>query len=312
MDLTGDELKNITLFGGEPLLPKNKAAIEYIMSIAPDKDYTIFTNGYYLEEYITLLKTVNVILVNVTLDGEEEIHDKRRCLEDNKPTFRKIVNGITKCLENNISVCVRMNLDLENFESGLKLREALLEEHVEQSNLISFELAPMLESLIDEKNKVLCDSFISDLDYKPKDRFSRNKIVCTMSPIINSIVTNTPLKPTYSFCYAHDTGFVVDPYGCIFPCLRAVGVNELAIGRFYPTIEFEENSIRNRNIENIHGCRECIYSLLCGGGCPVSLNDYSDVFKPECNTIMNQIHSILPAFIAEEEKWNKKHKYEDN
>jgi len=89
---------------------------------------------------------------------------------------------------------------------------------------------------------------------------------------------------------------MVDPYGYIFPCLLAVGINELAIGTYYPNVEFKENSIRNRNIDTIPECRECTYSLLCGGGCALSIDDYSDVFKPVCFNIKNQIHNILPTF----------------
>ena len=302
LDLAGDDLKIIGLFGGEPLLPKNRPALEYIISKAPDKEYIITTNGYYLEEFLDVLTKVNVMNIAVTLDGEEATHDSRRYLANGKPTYGKIMSGIMKCLENSIHTTIRMNLDKSNFVECNGLKERLLEEYARYGGLLNFDVSPMLETASPEKNEMFLELYNFDIGCNPEERKQRNRLLSSFSPIVNTLLSNKKLMPKYAFCYAHDNGYWVDPYGNIYPCILTVGMEELAIGKYYPNVEFYENSIRNRNIDKIPECRECKYSLLCGGGCPLPLIDYSDVFKPVCHAIKNEIHNLLPMLYAAEKK----------
>lgn len=297
-DLVGDSLKTIGLFGGEPLLPKNIPALEYIIYKAPDKIYNITTNGYYLDEFLNLLSKIKISYIMITLDGDEETHDSRRFLANGRPTFRKILTNIEKCLERNIPIRIRMNLDYSNFNECIALRTKLLDQFKMYESLLSFEISPMIEILSTDRNNMFMDLYKADIEYSSEGRIQMNQILSRFSPILNALTTGAKLRPTYSFCSAHYSGPIVDPYGYIYPCLLSVGKKPLAIGKYYPVVEWFENSIRNRSIENISECRECRYSLLCGGGCPVSLNDYSDFYKPECFSIKNQIHNILPMFYA--------------
>lgn len=294
LDLVGKGLQSVGLFGGEPLLPKNRFALEYLISRAPEKTYNIITNGYYLEEFFDLLSKINISDIMVTLDGEEKTHNRRRYLANGKPTYKKIMAGIKKCLENNIPICIRMNLDASNYAECNELKKKLLEQFAEYKNFLSFEISPMFEASVHEKNKMFFELYKSDVEYTLEEQKQRNRLLSKGSPILNAIMGNGKLRPSYTYCYAHDNGFLVDPYGNIFPCLLAVGKDELAIGKYFPAVEFKQKSIRTRNIDKIPECRECKYSLLCGGGCPVHLSDYNDVYKPVCYSIKNQIHNISP------------------
>jgi len=201
LKLTGEKLQNITLFGGEPLLPKNRSAIEYIISKAPNLTYQIITNGYYLEELIDLFSTVNVARVMVTLDGEEDAHNSRRYLPNNKPTYKKIMIGIEKCLNNAIPVCIRMNLDDSNFDSGNSLKVKLLERFTHYSDLLSFEISPMLWIPEDELNKTFSDLYSADINYTYEERKQRNRLLSSFNPIVNAITAGAKMKPVYSYCY---------------------------------------------------------------------------------------------------------------
>ena len=94
--------KYITIFGGEPLLnsPRQKDLINYIISRSVESDLSLcfVTNGYYLEEYIPLLRKGKIREIQVTLDGTESIHNNRRFLKGGGATFDKIVKGIDACL----------------------------------------------------------------------------------------------------------------------------------------------------------------------------------------------------------------------
>jgi len=294
LNLTGNDIESVLLFGGEPLLPKNKSAIEYIISKLPDVSYEIITNGYYLEEFLDILTTIKLSYMMITLDGHKESHDSRRFLANNKPTYDKILNGITKCLENGLNIRIRMNLDYGNFEEGVDLKKHLLEKFSEYGDLLSFEMSPMLGDADETRNKITSEMFCDSVEHEQKERLRQNRILGSLNPIINSLTVGIPIRPLYSFCYAHENKIVVDPYGNIFTCLLTVGEDNLASGKYHPTVEFKENSIYNRNIDKIPECRECIYSLLCGGGCAMRIPDKSDVFKPVCSSIKNQIHNLLP------------------
>ncbi|MFZ0282855.1 MAG: radical SAM protein, partial [Bacteroidales bacterium] len=113
--------KYITLFGGEPLLntPKQKDILAYFInkSVEADLSLCLVTNGYFLEEYIQILKNASIREIQVTLDGTESVHDKRRPLKGGGGTFQRIVKGINACLEENINVNLRMVIDKENISS---------------------------------------------------------------------------------------------------------------------------------------------------------------------------------------------------
>jgi len=294
--LAGDSLESVGLFGGEPLLPSNRASLEYLFSKTKGKVFNITTNGYYLEEYLDLLSQLNVAYIMVTLDGEEETHNSRRYLANGKPTYDKIMRGIEKYLENGIPIRIRMNLDSNNFTEGQKLQQNLVEKFRAYEKHLSFEMGTIFGIPNDEKTEITTQLFNQGINLSPEEKQQNNTMIGRFSPIVNNMTIGSKLKPTYSFCSAHSNIFLVDPYGLIYTCLPAVGKQELSVGTYHPELKFKENSIYTRNIETIPECRECTYSLLCGGGCPLGLPSYEDVCKPECFSIRNQVHNLLPRF----------------
>ncbi|HEY3388710.1 MAG TPA: radical SAM protein, partial [Prolixibacteraceae bacterium] len=113
--------KYITVFGGEPLLNNQhqKDQISYLLQKANETNLEVcfVTNGYTLEEYITILKTGNIREIQVTIDGTASVHDNRRTLKSGGKTFDKIVKGVDACLENGLPVNLRMVIDKENIDN---------------------------------------------------------------------------------------------------------------------------------------------------------------------------------------------------
>ncbi len=302
LKLAGDGVEEISIFGGEPFLPKTIPALEHLFNKAPDKAYQIFTNGYYLTEFLDLLLSVNISQVVITLDGSEESHNSRRFLANGKPTFKKIMDGVEKCLESGIHIRIRMNLDKNNYDEGISLREKLLDKFSGYEDNLSFELATLLENSHDERIDIITEVYLSDIKYSFTDRERINNFITKKNSILDHLVYGRDINPLYSYCYAHVDGMAFDPYGDIYPCLGCVGKERFSIGKYHPLIEFKENSIRNRNIEKIPECRDCIYSLLCGGGCPLKLGGNGDFFKPVCYSVKTLLHKELPLFYKEMEK----------
>lgn len=122
------KISGLTLswFGGEPLLYFND--IIYTLSlqlqgIMKDNDElpftnSITTNGYLIEEdMLEKLDEIGLRSFQITLDGNEERHNKNRNV-NGKPTFRKIVNNINMLCEKlkDSHITIRINYDNETLE----------------------------------------------------------------------------------------------------------------------------------------------------------------------------------------------------
>jgi len=157
-----------------------------------------------------------------------------------------------------------------------------------------------------QKNDIIHEIFCKSVEYDNTKRLQHNRLMGAMNPIVSALATGMPVRPLYSFCYAHENTLTVDPYGNFYTCLITVGREGLEAGTYYPYITYKENAIRNRNIDKIPECKECIYSLLCGGGCPIRLKDHSDYFKPVCTSTKTQIHELLPRLYKTERAQKEK------
>ena len=113
--------KYLTLFGGAPLLPGDRArsGIAALLRGARDLglDVAVVTNGFTLESYLPLLAEASIRELQVTLDGPQAIHDERRPLRGGGGTFEKIVAGIDAALAQDLPVNLRVVVDRKNLES---------------------------------------------------------------------------------------------------------------------------------------------------------------------------------------------------
>lgn len=110
----------INLFGGEPLMPPAKNLVEKICEEAAKRNFIIGcnTNGYHLKAFADIFERFRDCLsVMVSVDGPEEIHDRRRFLSGGQGTFGRIHQGINELLNRNISVMIRINIDKTNINN---------------------------------------------------------------------------------------------------------------------------------------------------------------------------------------------------
>ena len=136
--------KYITVFGGEPLLPgeNQRKIIEYLLNKSNEAklDVAFVTNGYTLASYVELLKTASIREVQVTLDGTKDIHDKRRYMKGGQSTFDKIIEGIDSCLQNDISINLRMVADKDNLGNLPELARFAIEKGWTKSPLFKTQI----------------------------------------------------------------------------------------------------------------------------------------------------------------------------
>ena len=78
----------------------------------------IITNASLLtDDDIIAFKNYHIKGAQVTIDGPQKIHDKRRISCNGKSTFNLLINNIDKLLNNDLDVILRINVDKENVNS---------------------------------------------------------------------------------------------------------------------------------------------------------------------------------------------------
>lgn len=281
-------LQKIGLFGGEPLLPANREIISYIIDKAPQASYYIISNGYYIEEYIDLLKKINITIIQITLDGTEEIHNHSRILKNGEGTYKKILKGIQLLMENQIPVTIRMNVSNDNLNECYK--EIDLLHSYDWARGLRFEMQPLFQINNIEQKSI----YRTFLEKEFKENY-KNEILQHLSVIGNFLYSGKRMHPVLKACDREVSGRYYDALGYVYSCILAVGDTEKAIGRYYPEYELKEKSFATRDITTIKECQECPNAFLCGGGCPNALPGYIDLYSPNCSNFIMDKEFFIPC-----------------
>jgi uncharacterized protein len=292
------EVKIIELFGGEPLLNSTKPAVKKILDFAVSRDMriSIITNGVAAKDFIDILKPIksNIEMLQITLDGPEFIHDKRKKFSSGKGSFQSITDSIDELVVNGINTNIRINLDDENIKYLPQLYEYVYNK--KWFDYPNFKIKPSLvtdHSMIEPQYPVIPEEKLLEKLVKIYDEFPEleEKFGFYLFKPLRHIldITNGAenVTPRYFNCEANLIElYMLCPDGHIYTCPESIGNIEMAIGEFYPKLEFYENRLKTwggRDITSIKECRECSFGPLCGGGCPYSsLLIYKDVLHPVC------------------------------
>lgn len=266
----------ITLYGGEPLLAENKEVVNYIVEEGHRRGYTFVavTNGYEIEHFLNLLGPDGIYKLQITIDGPKEIHDQRRIHYKEHHTFDKIVANVKLALDKNIKVVIRMNSDGRNIEQYTKLKNYFKKEGFFNYSKFEFYSAilknnNLVSPLVNNKINFLSpDSFIE----KQQDKSSQNEDSDIYQNLYNALTKKTPLIFKSISCAAQASGYVLDPFGNIYPCWEVIGKKNCLEGSYSKEGITWKNEVvsqwKNTDISQKEPCKHCKYAFLCGGGCP--------------------------------------------
>ena len=289
--------KYITLFGGEPLLngAQYKEKIKYFLELCNTHklEVAIVTNGYYITDYIEILKNSNIREVQVTLDGLPEMHNNRRYITKGQDTFHKITEGIDLLLNNNISVNLRIVLDKENLGELPGLASYAIEKrwtsnplfktqlgrnyelhYCQTENTKLFSRLEMYESIYD-----LITEYPEILEFH-KPAFSISKYLFENGKLPD---------PLFDSCPGCKTEWAFDFEGGIYSCTATVGKKEEQLGTFYPETKLDTDRVEKwetRDVLSIEKCKDCSVQLACGGGCAsIAKNACGNLLSPDCRPV---------------------------
>ena len=130
-------------FGGEPLF--NVKAIRHIISVLKNNgrsiNSTIISNGYLFSDKLVdeAVNEWNLSSAQITLDGTEEVYNKAKNYiytnQDKVSPFKKVIDNIERLTSKGVSVNIRMNADIYNYQNLKELVKFLYTRFPENEKL---------------------------------------------------------------------------------------------------------------------------------------------------------------------------------
>lgn len=304
MKAKGYQLKDCTLYGGEPLLEENRDTVEEILRRARGMDLTIdaITNGYDLDKYLELLQEYGVKQLQVTVDGAGEMNDRRRRHRDGLPTYGRIMENVKMALARGISISLRVNVNRENLGCLGELMEDLsarglaetAEAQASGEGTFSYYFKAVSEgedsptyvtdrevfAALLEAGLTLEEAAEKESAYAGVASFLISAFAKTNFPVISP-----------GLCGAEFGMLVIDPAGQVFSCWDQVGTEDEATG----IVDRESKSLlyglakaqwRTRTVELMEPCKGCPYLFICKGGCASEAKRvHGSYFREHCGEV---------------------------
>jgi uncharacterized protein len=300
----GKKLEGVTLFGGEPLLKGNRDIINCICEKSKSLDLPIYciSNGYYLDDYLDIIKEFEFRTIQVTIDGLGIEHDRRRYLSNGEGTFQKIIENVDIALASGVSITLRTNVNRKNIKSISSLIDLYKTKGWTSRENFSFYFKSTTRCY-ERDEDALSDVEIMEIinsDY-PEDteRLNLNSIYGGIAQKIEYMLENKSLAPMKAgYCGANLGMYTVDPFGDIYPCWDVLTQQGASIGHVDQQLgKFMFNETHDiwklRTVDTIIDCKDCKYLLFCGGGCAaqakVMNNDMNSVFCDGFQRIFDEV-----------------------
>lgn len=269
---------DLCFHGGEPLLEIKKIERiakklkSFFLANGVFYLFTIVTNGYLLNKINTeTLKNVGVKIAQITIDGVENVHDKRRPLANGKGTFKTILENI----ENNdhIQIYISIIYDIKNADYVRQLIDFLSERNLQ--NKIRLIVLSATKPTIKSNN-------ISDFQLSQQEDA---RLRVELLKYITDSGFRVPFDVDYQLCtMKQKSSFVLTPDKTIYKCISGVGNDAfklctLKIGDdpFVVQPQFIENGKDN-------DCQQCAYMPICNRFC------LYESFVMNCNKICKKAY----------------------
>ena len=298
----------VELFGGEPLLPRNKNSVAKILGFAAEKEakVTIVTNGVFAGDFIDILEPVkyNIEMLQITIDGPGYIHDKRRKTPSGKGSFDQISKSISGLLDAGINTNARVNIDSENIQYLPELYEYMKKRdwvghpnfRTKPSLVTDHTTLEYIDPIIPED--LFLDKLLDVYDRHPE--LEKTFGFYSFKPIrhIIDILNGAPnVSPRFFNCESNLLElYIFCPDGMVYTCPESIGNKDLSIGKFFPDLELSEKKMdiwRDRDVMNMEKCRSCSFAPICGGGCPLSSLLISGGREPVCERFQEVLDTFL-------------------
>lgn len=231
-------------FGGEPLLAKDICLeiSEYAANLCRTHDVNLTggftTNGYLLnKELVETFAELGQNNYQVSLDGDEEWHNKTRVQPNRKPTFQKIWQNLLEIKESftGFNIVLRLHVHADNVQSVKRLYDRLKQTFLgDQRYSIYFHRVSNLSDTFEVKEIVLGD----------KDYLAALKEIVGAETALED---KSEIHLSDYICYAaKPNSLMIRSTGTIGKCTVALDDSRNNIGRILPdgTLEISNPKLR--------------------------------------------------------------------
>ncbi len=291
----------LTLFGGEPLLdtPPHRARVGALLDGARARGLEVaaVTNGYDLEAYLPLLAAGPVKEVQVTIDGPQALHDRRRPHARGGGTFERVARGVDLLLAAGVPVNLRVVADRENLPAlpelaalaeargWLEKPERLFKTQVGRN----YELFGCASGQRREQLYGRVELWADYAALAERHPILRRFHAPRLHGMRHLAETGEWPAPNFDSCPATKKEWAFAPDGGLYGCTATVGNPRHRLGRYAPRIERDEAAIArwsDRNVFSIPACRGCELAPVCGGGCgALAERTHLDILAPDCRPV---------------------------
>ncbi len=271
--------------GGEPLLHKKVVYFlcRSLKRFCKEKDIK-FEFGMFSNGSLTNVKTVwqlnklGLENLQITLDGQSLVHDKRRPFITGTGSFEIIMNNLRSIAPMVKKLSLRINIDLQNCQKVPHLLNLLKKE-------------------VDNKNVVIQIARVIDIDRKKTGMKEFDSLIARQMVSLYKQAQKKGFKVAinkdnvfapYGMCmFASANSYVIDCDGLIYKCVGSIGKDEFVVGDVSKGVNMAKainHSMKALKFRRSRKCRRCPFLPVCGGGCRnLSLLDSGDFFKPFCH-----------------------------
>lgn len=245
-----------------------------------------------LEEFVDN----NLVVMQITLDGCKEDHDKRRITPQGKGTYDTILDRITAVYEVNPELLhIRINIDSTNYHNLPPLFDDLAERGLANLSVYYGIIHQFTKSC--RSGDSSCFDLQNMQDVLPDLwRLARSKGF--------TIKTRPTITPVYCmFDMAH--AFLIDPFGNFYNCWDAVGIKDFCIGsldgdgNLHTTNHFY--TALSRDPTKFTPCNTCKLLPVCMGGCAFMAHSLNGSFHSAgCGDYKNVIGERLKWYVERE------------
>jgi len=295
---SGVKKLGVEWYGGEPLCAWNKIKEfnKKIESLNLEKyEQQIVTNGSLIdEEKIKYFADHHFKNIQITLDGQEESHNKNRPMKNGDNSYQSVMKALDLIYkyykETNIKlpVVIRVNISKENSDEFHQLFTKFSEEY---ENLFYLYPAFVRKNGNEDKYASYCLNFTDEADFILKLAKNKNIETSNLFPKSNKIVS----------CGANlINNFVVNTNGDLYKCWEDIGIKKYCIGNIFEGSKDENNTdyiyvMKTTGFE-VEKCKDCLFLYSCLGGCPrIRLNNVTA--KEEVNSVCSNIKNNPEEFL---------------
>ena len=256
---------HINLTGGEPFARKDiKEILRYLGENKETLSFGILSNGSFLnDEMISVLKETGVAFVQLSLDGNREMHDNLRAPGD----YDRVLKTAEYLEQKGISVHISFTANKENLKYLPDVARECRKRKV--TKLWSDRLVPIGTGQEISSLAITDKELPEYLDALKKAR--GNGLTRLLNPktqvAMNRALQFQASKGHIYSCSAGKTLITVDEFGNVMPCRRMPVVCGNVFETTLREIYYHQETFRAlRNMPEPKECAGCEYVHLCKGG----------------------------------------------